>query len=79
MIGGTSSTKAIKQPTPCTDLIPTKPDYIGYCDASKAGTGGVWFSATQNLHPIVWQVTFPKDIQNQLVSNDNPEGKHKTL
>jgi len=45
---------ANRQPTPCADLIPATPDYLGYCDASKLGAGGVWFGGLRNLPPIVW-------------------------
>jgi len=65
---------ATKDPTPCTDLIPTSPDFIGYCDASKHGTGRVWFGATQNLPPIVWCTKFPLAIQQSLISTTNPHG-----
>jgi len=65
---------ATKEPTLCTDLIPTEPDFIGYCNASKLGAGGVWFGAAQNLPPIVWHVAFPIEIQNNLTSVENLQG-----
>jgi len=65
---------ATKQPTPCADLVPVSPDFIGYCDASKQGAGGVWFGGTRYLPPIVWQLPFPPEIQCLLVSDDNLTG-----
>jgi len=65
---------ATKEPTLCTDLIPSQPNYIGYCDMSKMGAGSVWFGAQKNLPPIVWRMAFPQDIQDRLVSHDNPHG-----
>jgi len=62
------------RPTPCTDLVPAPPDYLGYCDASRLGAGGVWFGVSQSLAPIVWRLPFPPDIQAQLVSIENPSG-----
>ena len=65
---------AHRQRTPCADLIPAKPDFLGYCDASKLGAGGVWFGENRNLPPIVWRIRFPHTIQAQLVSQKNPTG-----
>jgi len=66
---------ACARPSPlCTDLVPAPPDYYGYCDALKWGAGGVWFGITKNLPPIVWRVAFPDNIQQALVSHDNPRG-----
>jgi len=65
---------ANRSPTPCTDLISLPPNYIGYCDASKASAGRVWFGRNHPLPPIVWQIHFPKDIQQQLVLQHNPTG-----
>jgi len=66
---------ATKQPTPCADLVPAAPDYGGYCDASKAGAGGVWFGLQKDLPPLVWRIAFPKDIQDDMVSTANPNGR----
>jgi hypothetical protein len=63
-------------PTSFKQLIAAVPGYIGYCDASKLGAGGVWFpgSARTDLPPIVWRVAWPPDIQAALVSVSNPTG-----
>jgi hypothetical protein len=50
------------------------PGYIGFCDASKLGAGGVWLSGTRTLSQIVWHVEWPEDIRNNVVSCGNPRG-----
>jgi hypothetical protein len=67
--------KAVGQrPTHCRELIVNKPGYIGYCDASKLGTGGVWLSGHFHLAPVVWRLEWPEDIRRMVVSYDNPNG-----
>jgi hypothetical protein len=62
------------RPTHCRELIAEAPGYIGYCDASKLGAGGVWLSGTSPLDPVVWRLEWPPDIQQAVVSCDNPTG-----
>lgn len=70
------------RPTRIAEIIPTHPSLLGDHDASKAGAGGVWFPAEQSntrhdgtpLQPIVWRYEWPADIQQLLVSSDNPQG-----
>jgi hypothetical protein len=62
------------QPTHCSELVVHDPGYIGYCDASKLGAGGVWLAGTRALSPMVWRVEWPADIQQNVVSFDNPNG-----
>ncbi len=63
---------ALHHPTPCMDLITAPADYGGYCDASKAGAGGIWVGINRALPPLVWRVTFPPEIQAEVVSHANP-------
>jgi len=65
-----------KWPTHLKQLVADEPGYIGYCDASKKGAGGVWFCGTgrSDLEPTVWRVAWPKEIQDDVVSFDNPQG-----
>jgi len=65
---------ALKEPTLCHDLMPAPADFGGYCDASKAGAGGVWFGLSKQLPPIVWRVEFPPEVQQQMITHDNPRG-----
>ena len=55
-----------KEPTPLVQLIPKNPDILGKVDASKHGAGGIWWSATNNFPPLVWQYEFPKELQTNL-------------
>jgi hypothetical protein len=63
-----------QRPTHCKELVVNSPGYIGYCDASKIGAGGVWLSGTLHLSPVVWRLEWPVDIQNNVVSFSNPTG-----
>ena len=56
------------RPSNCRELVVDDPGYIGYCDASKLGAGGVWLSGTRLLQPIVWRVEWPEHICNNVVS-----------
>jgi len=70
---------ANQQPTLCADLVPAPADYGGYCNASKNGTGGVWFGLECNLPPIVWHIEFTKEIQDQLVTHEIQKEAYPTL
>ena len=62
-----------RRPTHCREVVATNaPSFIGFCDASSHGAGGVWFPGTQTLHPTVWHVPWPPCIQTRLVSFQNP-------
>jgi hypothetical protein len=50
------------------------PHYVGYHDAAAAGTGGVWFSLTNDMPPSIWRAAFLPDIESKVVFNDNPDG-----
>jgi hypothetical protein len=63
-----------RRPTHVSELVEQDPHYIGFCDASAFGAGGVWFSGSESLQPSVWRVEFPADITNQVVSDSNPHG-----
>ncbi len=50
------------------------PRYVGYHDAAAEGAGGVWFSLTDHMPPLVWRVGFPPNIASNIVSDANPHG-----
>jgi hypothetical protein len=50
------------------------PDYIGYCDASAFGAGGVWFSGQCPLPETVWRLQWPANITAAVISESNPTG-----
>ena len=59
-----------RRPTHLTEIIPQDPSYFGATDAGKAGMGGVHCDAEGS--PGVWRVAFPTEIQDKLVSANNP-------
>lgn len=61
-------------PTSMKQLVLEYPSYIGYSDACRLGAGGVWCSGTVALEPFLWQVKWPKEIQNALVTAQNKSG-----
>ncbi len=64
-----------QNPTHVLQLVDGYPDYIGYSDACKLGAGGVWFGVTEDIGYHVWRMEFPKDLQDELCTSDNPNGK----
>ena len=63
-----------RTPTPVLRLVPTAPHRIGYSDACKLGCGGIWSPASSSISYTVWQVPFPPDIQQSIVTEANPTG-----
>ena len=63
-----------KCPTHCQELVAMEPGYGGFCDASTLGARGVWFAGSKPLNPVVWRVEWPEDIQQNVVSFQNPHG-----
>ena len=63
------------RPTSVLEIVPRDPTYIGYVDASGTAVGGVWTSGTSTIQPTVWWVEWPMEIQTELVSRTNPNGK----
>jgi hypothetical protein len=61
-------------PTSVLQLVQNYPDYIGYSDSCGIGTGGTWSSGTKHLSPFLWQLRWPADIENSLVTSSNPSG-----
>jgi hypothetical protein len=64
-----------KQPTSVLQLVMELPSFIGYSDACKLGAGGTWVSGLKHINPFLWQVPWPQDIQDDMVSDDNPKGR----
>jgi len=64
------------RPTAIADLVPGPPHFVGACDASGAGMGGVWFpsSLAADPTPYVWRFPFPAAVTAALVSSSNPSG-----
>lgn len=64
------------RPTRITDLVPCPPHYVGVCDASREGMGGVWLptSFATSATPFIWRYPFPPAGCDALVSFTNPSG-----
>ena len=70
------------QPTLFEEIVPGHPTHIGACDAAKLGAGGVWFPYSSQTNqsdyegePLVWRLPFPEEVQNEMVSWNNPRGR----
>jgi len=59
-------------PTRMRELVPQLPQYVGSCDASGLGMGGVWFLPSPASLALLWHTPFPAHIQRELVSAQNP-------
>jgi hypothetical protein len=62
------------RPTHCRELIVHDPGFVGYCDASKLGAGGIWLAGILHLSLVVWRVEWPSDIRANVISFANPTG-----
>ena len=70
------------RPTRLAEIVPDMPAALGACDAAGMGMGGVWFPATTNgTFPTTlwWWAPFPRDIQDQLVSDKKNHRHHNQL
>ena len=54
------------------EVVPDYPLVIGLVDAAKPGMGGVLFSLGHP--PTLWHAPFSPDIQQRIISHDNPMG-----
>ena len=61
-------------PTSVKQLVADIPGIVEYSDACKIGVGGVITPGLQPFPHTVWQVEWPNDIQDRLVTNQNPKG-----
>ena len=51
------------------------PTDISFTDASGLGAGGVWIDPSKDGRNYVWRLPWPDDIQTDLVSFDNLQGR----
>ena len=62
-------------PTSVLQLVSNYPDYVGHSDACGLGAGGVWQGGLKQIaRPFLWQLEWPEDIRNSLVTDANPSG-----
>jgi hypothetical protein len=65
---------SIAHPTHCRSLVTGWPDFVGICDASKHGVGGIVVGELRAAPPTVFRIEWPPEIQGALVSESNPAG-----
>jgi hypothetical protein len=63
-----------KSPTSVLQLVKNWPDYVGHSDACRLGAGGTWNNGLKEIEPFLWQVPWPQEVQNELISDKNPTG-----
>jgi hypothetical protein len=66
-----------RRPTCISEIIPkTKPDMMRAQDAAATGMGGAHFvpQLDGTVQPMLWRCPFPYDVQQRLISYDNPQG-----
>jgi hypothetical protein len=62
------------RPTRCKELVAGWPDYVGLCDASSFGVGGVIIGELSECHPTVSRLQWPPDITESVLSDKNRGG-----
>ena len=60
------------RPTHLAEIVAEAPSSIGATDAARAGMGGVFFDHEGT--PFVWRHPFDDDIQDDLITFENPDG-----
>jgi hypothetical protein len=66
--------KSTLSPTRCQELVRGWPDYVGICNVSSVGVGGVIVGKNRACTPIVFQLQWPPDITATVKSVSNPDG-----
>ena len=66
---------ALSRPTHVKQLVSGDPEVAGIVDASKEGVGGVVFGITHKCVPTVFRMEWPKEVRDQLQTEQNPGGK----
>jgi len=55
--------ESLNSPTGCRELASGWPDYIGVCDASSHGVGGVVFGETESCLPTVFRWEWSPEVK----------------
>ena len=65
-----------QRPTRLPELVPSRPTYLGACDACGRGMGGVWFATdtSAGARPLLWRQAFSPDVQSALITAARPGG-----
>ena len=64
-----------KTPISVLQLVFSAPTYTSYTYACCLGPGGVCCSGTKCLKPFLWQLEWPQDIQDNMVTAEKPSRK----
>jgi hypothetical protein len=62
------------RPTRCKELVTGWPDYVGVCDASSFGVGGVIIGKLSECRPTLFRLQWPPNITESVVSDKNRGG-----
>ena len=54
---------SLKAPTPCRELVPAWPSFVGIKDASGHGVGGVIFGKEAECVPTVFRLKWPEEVK----------------
>ncbi len=60
--------------TQCRELVSGWPEYIGIVNASGHGVGGVVFGELSSCTLVVFQLEWPDDVKQNIISLSNPTG-----
>ena len=63
-----------QRPTSLAEVVGKPISWMGACDASAAGMGGVWFDASGSNPPLFWRHRFPTHVTRRVISHSNPTG-----
>ncbi len=62
------------RPTRCKELVAGWPDYVGICDASSFGAGGIIIGELSPYRPTVFLIQWPPDVTDSVVTDKNRRG-----
>ena len=65
---------ALARPTPCRELVPDWPSFVGVKDASIHGVGGVVFGEARSCPPTVFRFEWPQEVKDEVITHLNPRG-----
>ena len=57
-----------QRPISVHELVPGDPEYLVFSDMLALSARVVCTSGTQQFYPIVWEVLFPEEVCNRLLS-----------
>jgi hypothetical protein len=66
--------KSTTRLTRCKELVAGWTDYVGICNASSFGAGGVILGELSTCRPTVFQLQWPPDITESVISDKNKGG-----